>query len=120
MAEGVFHDAAIRLLDVQFGVNTSLNTRNGTVVSVASTVLPVTVGLLNLGSTSISAWAIMFLVIALGCYVLLLVCSWRASVIGSLEHRPASPHAGYLCRSVPWKCHAAMGRTTVLYICREQ
>lgn len=86
--ESVFHDAVVRLLDVQINTNNALDTRNGTTFSVASTVLPVTVGLLNLGMTRITGSAIVALAAALGCYVLLLVCSGRASAIRGLEFRP--------------------------------
>ncbi len=94
LPESVFHDAAVRFLEVQFSVNNLLDTRNGTTFSVGSTILPVTVGLLNLGTTRIPDSAIVCLVVALGCYVLLLGCSWRASAIRGLEHRPHLPTLG--------------------------
>lgn len=87
----VFHDAAVRFLDVQITTDDTLDRQNATVISVGSAVLPVTVGLLGLSERVIPTEAAATLSIALACYFLLLLCSWRGSRFRGLEFRPHLP-----------------------------
>lgn len=90
-SSGIYLEAARRFLDLQVGTDEILDTRNITIFSIGSTILPVTFGLLNLADRDIPHRAEVALILALGCYVLLLAFSWRASVIRGIEYRPALP-----------------------------
>jgi hypothetical protein len=87
----VFHDAVARLLDVQIGVNNVLDTRNANLLWIGSAVLPVTVGLLNIGQAQVPRFAVYSLAVSLACYFFLLVTSWWASRFRGLEFRPHIP-----------------------------
>jgi hypothetical protein len=86
--EGVFLDAAVRFLDVQVSTNDVLDNKTANAVSVGSTVLPLTFGLLYVGSTTVPRSAILCLSLALTAYVALLGAALRASRISRLEYRP--------------------------------
>jgi hypothetical protein len=84
----IYLEAARRFLDLRVGTDEILDTRNITIFSIGSTILPVTFGLLNLADTAIPQRAEVAWIIALAAYVFLLVFSWRASSIRGLEYRP--------------------------------
>jgi hypothetical protein len=86
--EGVFRDVASRQLDVLISANNVLDARNMNIVSVGSTVLPVTFGLLSIGQVTIPHWADIALGASLVWYVLLPISSWRASLFRGLGFRP--------------------------------
>lgn len=81
-------DAAIRYLSAQQSTDDALNTRAFGIFSVSSTVLPVTFGLIRLGTGDVPAPAQAFLIAALVMYIVVLVCAWQASRIRSLSFRP--------------------------------
>ena len=86
--EDVFYAAAARFLDVQITTNIAVDSKAATTLSVGSTVLPVSFGLLNLGPREIPLWAQIFLITAVAAYVMLLVLIWRASLIRAMDYRP--------------------------------
>lgn len=87
----IYLEAARRFLDLQVSTDEILDTRNITIFSIGSTILPVTFGLLNLAETAIPHRAQVALIVALAAYVFLLAFSWRASSIRGLEYRPSLP-----------------------------
>ena len=90
--ESVFHDAAVRFLDIQISTSDTLDTRNASIISISSTVLPVTFGLLALGDREIPGRAETALIAALICYILVLVFAWLANSLSrALEYRPHLP-----------------------------
>jgi hypothetical protein len=88
----VFHDAVARVLDVQISTDDVLDTRNATVFSVASTILPVTFGLLGLTEREIPQGAKVTLVAAPAVYAVVLACAFRATFIRRLAYRPDVRH----------------------------
>lgn len=86
--ERVFYEATVRFLDVQISTNEALDNKAANIFSVASTVLPVTFGLLSLAPNRISGYSIAALIAALVAYAVLLLCAWRASTFRGLEYRP--------------------------------
>jgi hypothetical protein len=109
----VLRDAAIRFLDVQLSTDDILDTRNASVFAISSTVLPLTFGLLNLTSKNVPDFATAALIGALICYVLVLVCSWRASLIRGLEYRPHLPTLRANAKSTG-------GETLLMWVALEQ
>ena len=87
----VFHDAAIKFLDVQVSTDDVLDARNVSVFSIATTVLRITIGLLNLRKTPPPHHAVIPLGIALFFYFCLIIASLRASRIRGLQYRPDLP-----------------------------
>ena len=88
-AASVFHDAAARLLDVQISTSDTLDARNASIISISSTVLPLTFGLLALGDREIPRGAEAALIAALVCYILVLLFAWLANSLSrALEYRP--------------------------------
>lgn len=85
----IYLEAARRFLDLQVRLDEILDTRNITIFSIGSTILPVTFGLLNLADAAIPHRAEVALIVALAAYVFLLAFSWRASSIRGLEYRPS-------------------------------
>lgn len=85
----VYLEASRHFLDLQISTDDKFDTRNSTVLSIGSTVLPVTFGLLNLADRSIPHRAEIALLSALAAYVCLVLCSWWASQIRGMEFRPA-------------------------------
>lgn len=72
----VFHDAAIRRLDVQIGIWDSLEGKAHNVLSIGSAILPITLGLLSASSFDVPLLAAILLVLAVLAYFALLACSW--------------------------------------------
>jgi hypothetical protein len=89
--ERVLYEAAARFLDLQVSTSDVLDNKAANIFSVGSTILPVTFGLLTLAPNSIPQWSIVSLFGALGAYIVLLVCAWRASAYRGLEYRPDIP-----------------------------
>lgn len=87
----VLHDAAVQLLNVQVSAFEALDGKNSSIVAVSSTVLPLAFGLLAIREQEIPSNAKWALVLAIACYVLVLVCAWSASRIRALEYRPHLP-----------------------------
>lgn len=85
---GLFHDAALKQLEVQIATNDILDSRNAGILSTGTTILPLTIGLLALSKTEVSGVGYAFIA-PLGVYVVLLLTSWRASLIRGLEFRPS-------------------------------
>lgn len=86
--EDVFYEAAARFLDVQITTNIALDTKSATTLSVGSTVLPVSFGLLNLGPNEVPSGAAILLIAAVAAYIFLLSMVWRASLIRAMDFRP--------------------------------
>jgi hypothetical protein len=86
--EGIVREAAARQLDAQISTNDVLDSRNMNIVTVGSTVLPLTFGLLAIGQVEIPKWAGRSLKVSLAAYVLLLLTSWWASRFRGLGYRP--------------------------------
>lgn len=89
--EDVFYDAAARFLDVQVSTDDVLDGEAANAFAVGSTVLPLTFGLLNLGTNRPPGLAVTFLLLALSAYIVLVVCAWRVSALRVLEYRPHIP-----------------------------
>lgn len=87
----IYHDAAIRFLDVQISTLDALDTKITQYLSASSLGLPVTVALFGAGFQrgrelpDLSYWLIG---VALGMYVLVLLFAALASRIRALEYRP--------------------------------
>jgi hypothetical protein len=99
--ERVLYDAAARFLDLQISTNDVLDNKAANVFSVGSTILPVTFGLLTLAPNRIPHWSVVMLFVALGAYIVLLLCAWRASAYRGLEYRPDIPHARGIQSELP-------------------
>jgi hypothetical protein len=90
-AEQVSYDAAARFLDVQISTDDVLDQEARGVLTIGSTVLPLTFGLLNLGPNRAPDLAIACFAVALVAYAILLSCSFRISRFRGLEYRPHLP-----------------------------
>jgi len=85
----LWRDSARKELDLQFHTMEFLDTRSGTTLSVGSTVLPLSFGLLALRvNGEPPKVTIICLGLALLAYGVLLLASWLASRIRALENRP--------------------------------
>ena len=71
----VLADAARRLLDAQISASDALDSRMSTAFGVGSTVLPVTIGLLNLPQTGLTRATEVLLAGALAAYVVQISCA---------------------------------------------
>ena len=69
----------------------ALEVKNSSIVAVGSTVLPLAFGLLAIREQEIPSNAKWALILAIACYVLVLVCAWWASRVRALEFRPHLP-----------------------------
>ncbi|MDP9366703.1 MAG: hypothetical protein M3Q03_00260 [Chloroflexota bacterium] len=90
-ADQVFRDAALNFLGVQVSTHDTLDTKAAGALSVGSTLLPLTVGLLTLlgeSSIHISSEVVILLVAATFFYLGLLAFWWRASMVRGVEYRP--------------------------------
>lgn len=87
----VYLDAARHRLDVQVSASDTLDNRVAAAFGVGSTVLPLTIGLLNQRTASLDAWATSMLATAIVAYVFLLIFSLAAYVLRSVSFRPDIP-----------------------------
>lgn len=90
-SEQVFYDAAARFLDLQISTDDVIDREALTAFTIASTVLPLTFGFLNLGPNRAPDKAVSFFTAALVFYGLVLLCSFRVSMFRGLEFRPHLP-----------------------------
>lgn len=72
----IFLEAATKRLDIQFAAHAALDARAANTMSVGSAILPITFGLLGLGSLEAPAVATACLLLACGAYAKLLGFSW--------------------------------------------
>lgn len=72
----VFHEAALKRLDVQVDIWNSLEEKAHNVLSIGSAILPITFGLLGVSSFDIPLGAAILLVFAVVAYFALLACSF--------------------------------------------
>jgi hypothetical protein len=87
-ADQLFFDAVQKRLDVQFEASHEIDRRVGNAFGVASTVLPVTIGLLNLQSATLDLLAKIALVGAIGAYVALISFSYVVARLADFDYRP--------------------------------
>jgi hypothetical protein len=87
-ADQVYFAVAERLLDTQIKINADLDTRTAGTVTVGSTVLPLTFGLLSLSGRTLPDATQWLLIAAVVAYVILLMTAAWTSYIRGLEYRP--------------------------------
>lgn len=84
----VYLEAARHRLDTQVNANVALDNRIAAAFSVGSTVLPLTIGLLNQQFATVDTWVKALLAAAIVAYVALLVLSLAAYSLRTLSFRP--------------------------------
>lgn len=72
----VYHDAALKRLDIQTGLWDRLDEKAHNALSIGSAILPITFGLLSVSSFEVPRGAEVILVLAVVAYFVLLGCSW--------------------------------------------
>jgi hypothetical protein len=72
----VYHDAALKRLDIQIGRWDQLDGKAHNALSIGSAILPITFGLLGVSSFDVPLGAKVILVLAVVAYFVLLGCSW--------------------------------------------
>lgn len=87
-ADQVYFTFAERLLDSQLSTSDVLDTKAAGTISVGSTVLPLTFGLLSISGRELPGFTVAGLVAAIIAYAMLLATAARASHIRALEYRP--------------------------------
>jgi hypothetical protein len=87
----VYLDAARHRLDVQVSASDALDNRVAAAFGVGSTVLPLTIGLLNQRTGTLDAWVTSLLAAAIVAYVVLLIFSLAAYLLRSVSFRPDIP-----------------------------
>ena len=91
-AQDVYLDAAARLLDAQVKANEVLDARAANAFAIGGTILPIAFGLLSVNNREFPLLSEFFLFLAVGAYVVLLVCSY---LVGNrtqhFEYRPDIP-----------------------------
>lgn len=87
-ADQVYFDSAERFLNTQVATNDVLDTKTAGAVSLGSTILPLTFGLLSISGKTFPGVTQKFLVAAVVAYVLLIVAAARTSYIRGIEYRP--------------------------------
>lgn len=87
----VYLEAARHRLDAQVSANVALDNRVAASFGVGSTVLPLTIGLLNQQFATVDAWVKGLLAAAIVAYVVLLVFSLAAYSLRTVDFRPDIP-----------------------------
>jgi hypothetical protein len=87
-ADQVYFDSAERFLNTQVATNDVLDTKTAGAVSLGSTILPLTFGLLSISGRTFPGVTQKFLVAAIVAYVILIVAAPRTSYIRGIEYRP--------------------------------
>ena len=87
----VYLEATRHQLDTQVSANVALDNRVAAAFGVGSTVLPLTIGLLNQQFTTVDTWVKVLLAAAIVAYVVLLVFSLAAYSLRTVEFRPDIP-----------------------------
>jgi len=87
----VYLEAARHRLDTQVSANVALDNRIAAAFSVGSTVLPLTIGLLNQQFATIDTWVKVLLAAAIAAYVIVLLCSQAAYSLRAVKFRPDIP-----------------------------
>lgn len=72
----VFHEAAIKRLDIQIGTFHALDSKAATALSIGSVILPITFGLLGFSNIDIPLAGAIALGLAGASYAVLLGCAW--------------------------------------------
>jgi hypothetical protein len=87
----VYLEAARHRLDAQVSASDVLDNRVAATFGVGSTVLPLTIGLLNQRTAALDAWVKSLLAAAIVAYVVLLIYSLAAYFLRTVSHRPDMP-----------------------------
>lgn len=87
-ADQVYFDSAERFLNTQVATNDVLDTKTAGAVSLGSTILPLTFGLLSISGRTFPGVTQKFLIAAVVAYVILIVAAARTSYIRGIEYRP--------------------------------
>ena len=87
----VYLEAARHRLDTQVSANVALDNRIAAAFTVGSTVLPLTIGLLNQQFATVDTWVKLLLAAAIAAYVGLLILLQAAYSLRSMRFRPDIP-----------------------------
>ena len=87
-ADQIYFTSAERFLNTQVATNDVLDTKTAGAVSVGSTILPLTFGLLSISGKTFPGTTQWLLLAAVAAYALLIIAAARTSYIRGIEYRP--------------------------------